>query len=124
MDKRELLKRSYKHDGRSCQEIITDSQRMFDIREKKQEGERIIREAEEMRKKGLALIKEADAEEKREKVVQRAIQEFVDSDAEFIEENGRGAIVIRLSEGERSGKTFAVIKCPNSVKQFTVFYRL
>ncbi len=124
MDKRELLKRSYSEDGRSCQEIITDAQRMFDIREKKQEGERIIREAEEMRKRGLALIKEADAEEKKEKTVQRAIQEFVGSDAEFIEENGRGAMVIRLGEAERSGKTYIVIKGANSKKQFTVFYTL
>ena len=124
MDKRASLKISYCHDGRSCQEIITDPQRMFDIREKKEEGERIIKEAEEMRKKGLALIKEADAEEKKEKTVQRAVQEFVGSDAEFIEENGEGAMVIRLSEGERSGRTFVVIKGANSKKQFIVFYRL
>jgi len=124
MDKRELLKRTYNQDGRSCQEIITDSQRMLDIREKKQEGERIIREAEEMRKKGLALVKEADAEEKKEKTVQRAIREFIDSDEEFIEENGEGAKVIRLSEGEKSGKTYIVIKGSNSDKQFLVFYSL
>jgi|GEM_PF-4803606 len=124
MDKRASLKTSYSHDGRSCQEIITDSQRMFDILEKKQEGERIITEAELMRKKGLALVKEADAEEKKEKIVQGAIQEFVGSDAEFIEENGECAMVVRLSEGERSGKTFVVIRGANSNKQFSVFYRL
>ena len=124
MEKRSLLKRKYGHDGRSCQEMITDAQRMFDIREKKQEGERIIKEAEDMRKRGLALLKEADAEEKKEIRVQKAIQEFVDSDTEYREENGTYAMVIRLSEGERSGRTYVVIRGSNSVKQFTVFYRL
>ncbi len=124
MDNRKLFKRAYSEDGRSCQEIITDAQRMFDIREKKQEGERIIKEAEELRKKGLALIKEADAEEKKEKVVQRAIGEFVDSDADYLEENGGSSMVYRLSEGERSGKTYVVIKGSNSEKRFTVYYRL
>jgi vacuolar-type H+-ATPase subunit H len=124
VDKRELLKSTYSSDGRSCQEIITDSQRLSDIREKKQEGERIIREAEEMRKKGLALVKEADAEEKKEKIVQKAIREFVDSDQEFIADNGEGAKVIRLSEGEKSGRTYIVIKGPNSDKQFLVLYSL
>ncbi len=124
MEKRASLKRSYSHDGRSCHEIISDAQRMFDIREKKEEGERIIREAEELRKKGLALIKEAEAEEKKEKTVQSAVQEFVSSDGDFIEENGEGVVVVRLSEGERGGRTFVVIRGADSKKQFIVFYGL
>ncbi len=124
MDNRKSVQSAYSHDGRSCQEIITDAQRMDDIREKKEEGVRIIKEAEEMRQKGLALVKEADAEEKKEKAILKAVLEFVASDAEFIEENGEGAIVIRLSEEERSGRTYVVIRGADSKKQFIVFYRL
>ncbi len=124
MEKREFLKASYQNDGRSCREVITDSQRMFDIRERKEEGERIIREAEEMRKRGLALIKEAGAEEKKEKVVQSAIQAFIATDADFIAENGERSDVIRIREGERSGRTYVVIKGVNSAKEFAVFFRI
>ena len=124
MDKRQSLKSTFSHDGRSCQEIITDAQRLFEIREKKDEGERLVRDAEAMRKKGLELIKAADVAEKKEKIIQQAIREFIDSDAEFIEENGRDAMTVRLAEKEKNGRTFAVIKGINSEKQFMVFFKV
>jgi hypothetical protein len=124
MGKRQLLQSTFRDDGRSCQEIITDAQRMFDIREKKQEGERIVKEAEEMRKKGLALIKEADSEEKKEKTIVGAIQEFIASNSDFIAENGERSDVIRLREGERSGSNYIVIRGANSTKEFPVFFRI
>lgn len=124
MAEHELLKASYQHDGRSCREVISDAQRMIEIREKKEEGERIISEAEVMRKRGLALLKEAEAEEKKEKIVQKAIKEFVGSDADFLAENGDNSDVMRLREGERSGKTYIVIRGSNSRKEFAVFFRV
>lgn len=124
MAEHELLKSAYQHDGRSCREVISDAQRMIEIREKKEEGERIINEAEVMRKRGLALLKEAEAEEKKEKIVQKAIKEFVSSDADFLAENGSDSDVMRLREGDRSGKTYIVIKGSNSRKEFAVFFRV
>ncbi|MBF0559871.1 MAG: hypothetical protein HQL08_13950 [Nitrospirae bacterium] len=119
-----LLKAAYRHDGKSCREVISDAQRMLEIREKKEEGERLISEAESMRKRGLALLKEAEAEEKREKIIQSAIQAFVLSDQEFIADNGSCSDVMRLREGEKNGRTYVVIKGSNSPKEFPVFFRV
>lgn len=124
MEKRATLKAIFRPDGRSCQEIITDAQRLSDIRDKKQEAERLLRDAEEMRKKGLALLKEADAAQKKEKAIQSAIGEFIATDDDFIRENGEHAAVMRLREGEKGEKTFVVIQGTNSPKQYAVFFTI
>ena len=122
MEKHTSLIGAYEEGGKSCQDLITDSQRLTSIREKKEEGQRLMMQAEEMRKKGLEMIKTADAEEKKEKSIQQAIREFVSSDADFIKENGKETTVARLEERERHGKTFVVIKGSKSEKQFMVFF--
>jgi len=123
-EKRSSLIGLFQDEGKSCQELITDAQRLFNIREKKEDGERLLRQAEEMRKKGLELIKAADAEEKKEKIIQQAIAEFINSDEDFIKENGKDSMAFRLDERERHGKTFVVIKGSKSEKQYMIFLKV
>ena len=122
--KRTSLKSAFRTDGKSCRELISDRERLDRIEAEIRRGEALIEEAETLRKQGIAIKSTAEAKKQKELVIQAAIAEFKSSNPEFIEENGVNANVIRVREGEISGKVFVVITGERSAKQFQVFFKI
>lgn len=122
--KRTKLRNAYCTEGKSCKELISDRERLDLIEAELRRGEELLLQAERLRKQGLELKKRAEEERRKELILQEAIRRFVQTDPEFIEENGQGAPVLRLREGDLSGRTFVVITGEASAKQFQVFYLL
>lgn len=122
--KKTRLRNAYRTEGKSCKELISDRERLDLIESEVRRGEEMMLQAEQLRKQGVEIKKRAEAERRKELVIQEAIRRFASTNPEFIEENGPNAPVLRLREGDLSGRTFVVVTGEASARQFQVFYRL